>query len=301
MKHTNFGFLLREGVRAMFKHGFMSFAAICITVACLVAISSFGLLFYNLNNAVDEAQSQTRILAVVDEAYSEAEAKSVGSQINLVDNVENAVFVSREQAFENFTKGLDKDLFPDSYASMLRDQFVITLEDNSKAQQTIDDIEKIPGVAEVYAKLEVMDVATVVRYILFFMAIVIAGGLCVGALVIIIITIRMAMMDRREEIGIMKMVGATNGFICLPFLVEGFFLGVLGGVFAFFAEWGLYEAIRSMIANIIDTDKVGSIISILTPVPFGQLWLPVAALCGVAGLVIGVFGSLMSIRRFLKV
>ena len=118
--------------------------------------------------------------------------------------------------------------------------------------------------------------------------------LLIVSLIIISNTIRLAMADRREEIAIMKMVGATNGFIRLPFLVEGFLLGLSGAVLSFFVEWGLYEAIRTAIQN------TGSL-DFLAIVPFTTVLWPVAAICAVVGLLIGVLGSLMSIRRFLKV
>ena len=89
MKHNNFGYLMGEGARAIFKHGFMSFAAICITVACLVIINSFALITYDLNLTVEDIQKQMRIVVCVDETYTEAEAKSVGSDINMLANVQN--------------------------------------------------------------------------------------------------------------------------------------------------------------------------------------------------------------------
>ncbi len=293
MKHTNFGFLLREGARAMFKHGFMSFAAICITVACLVIVASFGLISYNMNIAVEKAQDQNRIRVAIDESYTEAQARSVGSQVNLLDNIANVEFVSRKQAFEDFIKDYDQSIFQGVDPNTMRDQLVITLEDNDRIDQTIAALRDVPGVADIYANPEIAKSLATIRNVLYVAALAIAGVLVIVSLIIISNTIKLAMMDRREEIGIMKMVGATNGFIRLPFLVEGFFLGILGGAFAFFIEWGLYEALRSAIADMN--------MDFFTVIPFEQLWLPVAALCGVAGLVIGVFGSLMSIRRFLKV
>ena len=89
-------------------------------------------------------------------------------------------------------------------------------------------------------------------------------------------------------------IGATNGFIRLPFVVEGFILGLLGAVCSFFLEWGLYEAIRGAIAS-------SGQLSFLHVVSFSTVVLPVALVCVVTGLLIGVVGSLMSIRKFLKV
>lgn len=293
-KNNNFGFLLKEGVRAIFKHGFMSFAAICITVACLVIVGSFGLITYNLNLIVEDLQQENEVLVCIDENYTSAEAKSVGSQINLLDNVANAQFVSREQALQDFIGEYSEAMYEGVTAETMRDQYIVTLEDNSKLTETVEVLRGVPGVAEVYAQPEVAEGLSTVRNVIYIAAICITAVLLIVSLIIISNTIRLAMADRREEIAIMKMVGATNGFIRLPFLVEGFLLGLSGAVLSFFVEWGLYEAIRTAIQN------TGSL-DFLAIVPFTTVLWPVAAICAVVGLLIGVLGSLMSIRRFLKV
>ncbi len=293
MKHNNFGYLLGEGVRAMFKHGFMSFAAICITVACLVIINSFMLISYNLDLTVGEVQKELRIVVCIDENYTEAESKSVGSDINLLPNVANAEFVSRQQALDDFIGDSDASLFEGLEADAMRDQFIVTLVDNAQVAETKEALENINGVSDVYADIEVGNALATIRTVLYIASLAIAAVLLIVSLIIISNTIRLAMLDRREEIGIMKMVGATNSFIRFPFFVEGFFLGLFGAVFSFFIEWGLYEVLRKAIMN--------TGLEVLTIVPFTDVLVPMALVCGVAGFVIGIFGSVMSIRRFLKV
>ena len=277
----------------MFKHGFMSFAAICITVACLVIINSFTLISYNLDLTVGEVQKELRIVVCIDENYTEAESKSVGSDINLLPNVANAEFVSRQQALEDFIGDSDESLFEGLDADAMRDQYIVTLVDNAQVAETKEALENINGVSDVYADIEVGNALATIRTVLYIASIAIAAVLLIVSLIIISNTIRLAMVDRREEIGIMKMVGATNSFIRFPFFVEGFFLGLFGAVFSFFIEWGLYEVLRKAIMN--------TGLEILTIVPFTDVLVPMALVCGVAGFVIGIFGSVMSIRRFLKV
>ena len=282
-----------EGVRAMFKHGFMSFAAICITVACLVIINSFALITYNLNLTVDDIQKQMRIVVCVDETYTEAESKSVGSDINMLENVDNAQFVPREEALKNFIGDSDESLFEGLDAQSMRDQFVITLVDNSKVEETKAELENVVGVADVYADIEVGNAMATIRTVLYIASLAIAAVLLVVSLLIISNTIKLAMLDRREEIAIMKMVGATNGFIRFPFLIEGFILGLFSALISFFIEWGLYEVIREAII------RTG--LKVFTIIPFTDVVLPMAAVCVITGFFVGIFGSLMSIRKFLKV
>ncbi|MFI3313966.1 MAG: ABC transporter permease, partial [Eubacteriales bacterium] len=99
MKH-NFGYLIREGIRGIFVHGFMSFAAVCVTVACLIIMGSFSLILYNLNATIVRYEKENQVVVFVDENYPTAEAKSVGSSINMIVNVERAEFVSREEVLE---------------------------------------------------------------------------------------------------------------------------------------------------------------------------------------------------------
>ena len=104
MKKNNIGYLLREGIRGVFLHGFMSFAAIWVTVASLLIMGTFTLVLYNLNEMIRDLEKDNQVLVYIDESFSEAKAKSVGSQINMITNVHNAQFVSREQALADFVE-----------------------------------------------------------------------------------------------------------------------------------------------------------------------------------------------------
>ena len=297
MKHNNFSFLVGEGTKAIFKHGFMSFAAVCITVACLVIVTSFGLITYNIGLIVDDLQKENEVLICIDESYTEAEAKSVGSRINLIDNVADARFISREEALQTFVKEYDAVMYDGVTAETMRDQYIVTLEDNSKLQETIDALKQVPGVATIYSDPTVANAMSTIRNVLSIVSACIAAVLLIVSLIIISNTIKLAMFDRREEIAIMRMVGATNGFIRLPFVVEGFILGLLGAVCSFFLEWGLPAAPRGAPAR----PGPPRPLSFLHVVSFSTVVLPVALVCVVTGLLIGVVGSLMSIRKFLKV
>jgi len=116
----------------------------------------------------------------------------------------------------------------------------------------------------------------------------------VVSLLIISNTVKLAMYDRKDEIAIMKMVGATNGFIRLPFVVEGFVLGMIGALISFFMLWGMYNALVSRLAA-VDTLKLFSF------VPFSELLAPMIATFMAAGLFVGIVGSWTSIRKFMDV
>ena len=295
MKSNNFGYLLKEGVRGIFLHGFMSFAAVCVTVACLIIIGSFSMLLYNLNIMVAEVEQDAEILVYIDENYTEAEAKSVGSKINMIENVHQATFVSRQQALEEFVaKQGNEAAFQGIQADVLRDRFIVTLEDNNRMKETVPMIEAVSGVDEVNAPYRVAEAFATVQHILRIVSAAVIILLLVVSLLIISNTVKLAMYDRRDEIAIMKMVGATNAFIRFPFVVEGFLLGMFGAAMAFFLEWGLYNALVSWIGKV-------DALNLLQFVPFAELLWPMMGTFGAAGLFVGIFGSFTAIRRFLDV
>ena len=295
MKKNNIGYLLREGFRGVFLHGFMSFAAVCVTVACLLIMGTFSLVLYNLHVMIVDLEKENAVLVYIDETYSEAEAKSVGSQINLISNVHEAKYISRQQALDSFVEDQnDATSFAGLDASTLRDRYEVTMENSSLTQQTVEEIKKIDGVAEVMAHYEIINGFQTLQKVLNIASSGIIVVLFVLSLFIISNTVKLAMYSRSEEIAIMKMVGATDSFIRLPFVVEGFILGFLGAVIAFFLEWGLYNFIESKI-GVVDT------LQLIQVVPFTEVVELVAVAYALTGFAVGVVGSLLSIRKFLKV
>ena len=109
MRLNNLGYLLKEGIKGIFSHGFMSFAAVCVTVACLVIVGSFSILAYNLDVMVNDLNQTSEILVYVDADLSDAEARSIGTKINLLENVLQSTFISREEALEDFIADHDGD------------------------------------------------------------------------------------------------------------------------------------------------------------------------------------------------
>ena len=295
MRINNIGYLLKEGIRGIFLHGFMSFAAICVTVACLLIVGSFSILAYNLDIMVEDLNQTSEILVYVDSSLSDAEARSIGTKINMMDNVFKSTFISREEALEDFISDHEGDpAFSGVQAKDLRHRFVVTLEDNSLMKETDAQLKDIPGVAKTNAAYELAEGFTTIQEVLHMVSIAVIAVLLVVSLLIISNTVKLAMYDRKNEIAIMKMVGATNGFIRLPFVVEGFTLGMIGAILAFCLEWVMYDAMCEKIAAV-------DALQLFTFVPFQELLIPMVAVFAAAGMFVGFVGSWSSIRRFLDV
>lgn len=296
MKINNIGYLLKEGFRGIFLHGFMSFAAVCVTIACLLIVGSFSILAYNLDVMVEDLNQTSEIMVYVDTGLQEQEARSIGTSINQLPNVLQATFISREQALENFISDHNNNAaFNGVQSQDLRHRFVVTLEDNTQMEQTDRMIQAIPGVAKTNAAYELAEGFTTIQNVLHIASVALIVMLLVISLLIISNTVKLAMYDRRDEIAIMKMVGATNSFIRLPFMVEGFTLGMVGAVLAFGLEWVMYDALVEKMTSV-------DALRLFTFVPFlGELLIPMIIVFGAAGLFVGIVGSWTSIRKFMDV
>ena len=295
MKINNIGYLLKEGIRGIFQHGFMSFAAVFVTVACLLIVGTFTAVTHNLSLMVEELNENSEILVYIDDTYTLDKAKQVESRVRLVDNVSQADLITREEVLESFRQSFkDPSLLdtvtPDTFEYRVR----VLLLDNTKLSETQERLALVPGVTEVKSPDGLIEGFVDLQEVLRVVSIVLVVILLFVSLLIISNTVKMAMADRKNEIAIMKMVGATNGFIRLPFVVEGFTLGMLGAALAFGLEWLMYDALVARLA-VVDTLKLFSF------VPFTQLLWPMVATFSAAGMFVGVVGSWNSIRKFMDV
>ena len=252
-------------------------------------------MIYNLNIMVEELNQTNEILAYVDSELSEAEAKSIGTKINMIDNVLQADFISREEALEKFISDHQEDeAFAGVEAKDLRHRFRVILEDNARIEETDAALKALPGVVKTHAEYELAEGFSTLQDVIQLVSVAIISVLLVVSLLIISNTVKLAMYDRKDEIAIMKMVGATNGFIRLPFMVEGFTLGMLGSALAFGLEWAMYDALVVEIATV-------DALQLFNFVPFQELLIPMIVTFAAAGLFVGIVGSWTSIRKFMDV
>ena len=295
MAKHDFQYFAHEGLSNMFSHGFMSFAAIGITVACLLIMGTFTLVAVNANQLLRDLEQENEILAYVDDSYDETQVRALQKKLQSIPNVASATFISKQEAMEEFKAQYpDEALFQDLDPEILRDRYAIKIADLRQQKQTVEQVKAVEGVAKVNAYEEIAGGFITVRNVATVVCVALIAILFVVSVFIISNTIKLTTFDRREEIAIMRMVGATNGFIRWPFVYEGFLFGILGAAVAFLLQWGLYEAVAQGVAN-NDTLQLISII------PFTEMWVPVAVSFAAAGIIIGVGGSLSAIRKFLQV
>ena len=287
--------MIGEGFRNIFTHGFMSFASVTIIIACVIVVGSFTLLDINVNNIIDDIGNQNQILAYVDESMSAQDASAkLQTKIASIDNVADVEFVSRTEAKNNFMEKYDESLMEGIDDEVFRHRFVVQLTDLSQMAQTQAAISEVDGIVKVNAPIDYADKFISVRNVVSVVSLALIVILVFVSLFIMSNTIKLATFGRREEIAIMKMVGASNSFIRCPFVVEGLILGVVGGGLAFLAQWGLYTALESKITSSLA-------ISFVNIVPFSELWPFVLAVFMAVGVIVGAFGGAIAIRNYLKV
>lgn len=294
MRH-DFKYFFREGAGNMLSHGFMSFAAIGVTVACLLIMGTFTLVAYNANENLKDMQKENAILAFVDENLSDTEARALQPAVEGVSGVADCTFVSREEAKESYVEQFDEDdLYSDVEADVFRHRYVVHLADKADLDQVADQIGDVDGIIKIRADRDISTGFVTLRNIAGVISIALIAILLIISVFIISNTIKLTTFDRRDEIAIMKMVGATDGFIRWPFVYEGLLLGLCGAAVAFGLQWLLYEAIAKGIGN-SDT------LQLISVSPFSGIWVPVMCSFVVVGILVGVGGSLTAIRKFLRV
>jgi len=272
----------------------MSFASICIIVAFLVIMGSFILLAVNINSLVGELESENIVLAYVHENLSENDARALQPILLAIPNVSEVRFISREEAMESFIGRYDDtDRYADVDSTWFRHRYAVYVYDVALIAETQQALRYIREIATVNANLTIASGLVTLRTVVSWISIIIVTILLVISLFIMQNTIKLATFERREEIAIMKMVGATNSFIRWPFIFEGFILGLLGSLIAYGVTWSLYGlASRSVIefAGFFQLVPLASNISV-----------PIFLLFTGIGFGVGVGGSGIALNRYLKV
>lgn len=294
-RKAGFSYFMREGLSSIFVHGFTSFAAVTVIAACLMITGIFSLVAYNIDLQIQQLSGESEIVVYIDDSVSREDAVALGLKIRRLDNVKEAIFVTKEQLFDDYLEQLGdeayvmEDLREDN---PLRDSYQINMKDVSLHKETVEALEALQGIAASSSNQEVSERLILLRRVVNLISYTLVAMLGAVNIFIIANTVKLAMLARREEIAIMKMVGATNHFIRAPFVVEGVSLGLCGALLAFFVQWGVYHYV---------TGKLAEGTAILTMVPFTQVWQPTLFIMLAAGLILGVGGSTLTIRKYLRV
>ena len=297
MKFSTLSRHSREAARSIFRNGWMTVASVAAVTITLILVAASLALILNLNQFAKKVEEGVQINVMIDRTASENDIQMLGDEIRQMDEVKSAVFSSKEEELKNLAKSFGN-----------QSNYWEIVEKENPLNHVYKVKTKIPGdTIEVAKKIEAFNNVQKVNYgqetvkkVFVFnkyaraIGIVLIIGLLFSAMFLISNTIKLTIMARSREIGIMKLVGATNGFIRWPFFIEGMFLGIFGSlvpiILILTGYYYLDHGLRGKITY-----------SFVDLLPYNPFAFQLSAIVLVLGALIGVWGSVMSIRKFLKV
>jgi cell division transport system permease protein len=295
MKASSFIYFLREGFRNLWANRLMSIASIGVLMACLILMGNTILLSVNINTVVKKIENTNEVLIYLNDGLNDKQISDIGKQIKANKNISECIYISKEQALKDYKARLGENA--DLLAGLEQDNplpnaYKVKLNDLSKIQTTVSQMKKITGVLKVTNNNEFAQKLVNLRSTISIGIVWVVALMFLVSLFIIVNTIKIALYIRKREINIMKYVGATNWFIRWPFVFEGLFIGIIAGVVSFFLQWLMYHYVMSNIVGLMGN---------LKPILFGQLAGSIFLGFVGAGILVGACGSLISIRKYLKV
>ena len=292
----SFGYLFREGVKGLWKNRTMSIASIAVLISCLLLTGVAGLLTIDLSVTMASIEGNNTLTVFLEENLPALTAVKVGEDLRKIDNVTDCTLVPKDDALANLIDAMgdnDGTLFDSMRGSgnPLPDAYTLSLSDLSLYDETVSKIEAVEGVSEVSDYRNVATKLSNLNRLVRYGSIAIVIVLAVVSLFIISNTIKVTLFSRRMEILIMKAVGATNGFVRIPFIVEGLVIGLLSGVISAVV---LYFSYGKAVEVVYDLAPFLTVVDIK---PYA-LWLYLGYI--LVGMMFGVVGGIISIGKYLK-
>lgn len=293
MKFNGIRHLIKEGFRSIWANRLMSLASVGVLMSCLIVIGCAVLFSANVDKFFGGIEDKNVINIYLQDTCTEQQIEKVKTQAMSISNVEQCIFVSKEQAFENQKKdfgdkaalldGLKRNPLPDAFKIVIKDMALY--DDTTNALRNLDYVEEISDNSKLASQL------SSIRQVITVGGFGIIAILLLISLFIISNTVKLTMYGRRLEINIMKSVGATNSYVRFPFVIEGIILGVISAL-------GSYGVIYYVYKILVDT--VRHDFQFKDVVAFNSLALYIVAGFLIIGVFMGLFGSMISMRKYLR-
>lgn len=301
MKASSVRYLINQGFKGVWKNKMMSFASFCILLVSLLMVGLSVLTAMNLTRVISGIEDKSEVVVIVKDNTSDKDKKVLESKLNKLPNVNTVSLYSKEEAWKNMLEGMtkeEKNFFQYADDNPLPDTYKITVKDIKKMTETTTQIETFENVDSTKSPTAFADVLISIRRILSVVSFAIVAALVIVSLIIISNTTRASVFARRKEINIMKYVGATNGFIKVPFFVEGMIVGILAALGALMLTKFAYEGIY----NIFNDDfSLWNILGVRNLYSFKKLFWTVCGSYLAAGAIIGAVGTSISTGKHLNV
>lgn len=300
MRTSNVSYLIKKGISSVWKNFIMSFASFSILLVSLLQVSMTVLIMMNLNIIMGNIEDTNEITVFIEDGVSEAQVNKIHNTLNNNDNLTDVRFIPKEEGLENFKENMGEysELLSYLDENPVPDTFLVRVKDLKNIKLAVTAISSIDGVELVKTSDDFAGALINIRNTFSVIIIAVLATLIIVSVVVVSNTIRTSVFSRRNEISIMKYVGATNTFIKLPFFVEGTFIGILSGAAAWGLTWFIYD---SVFALFTDNLSLWEMFGFFNLIPFNSISPFVLIINCVTGAVLGAVGTVFSTGKYLKV
>lgn len=295
MKPRTMKYFFKEALKSMKRNGLMTLASISTVALSLFMLGVFLCGVMNLNNMASNLENQVQLSVYLKDGLTTEQIMETGKQIKAIPNLKQLEFVNKEQAMKDFKERLGEQqqlVNALDGVNPLPNSYVLTFENPEDVKTTAKLVTTFSGVESTHYGQDIIEELFRITQVIRFGGIVLIAFLAGATLFIISNTIRLTVFARRKEIAIMKYVGATNGFIRWPFLIEGMLLGLIGAIIAVACVGWLYNFI---------TLEVARSLAFFPLVPMFPFFYDVILYLLAGGIVVGAIGSTISLRQYMKV
>lgn len=302
MRISTIGYQTKQGFKNIGRNKMYSIASIATMAACIFLFGIFFSIVTNFRYMVQKAEEGVAITVFFDEEATDAQIKKIGDELKSQNGVLKVNFVSADEAWDSFKDeyfGDAKELadgFKDDNPLSGSDNYEVYMSDVSKQKDVVSYAEKLDGVSKVNKSDVVAKTLTSVNRLIYYVSIVLIGILLAVSIFLISNTVTMGITVRREEIAIMKYIGAKDGFVRAPFIIEGLVIGLIGAVIPLVILYFVYD--KAVAYVMTKFSLLNNIIEFLPVTTVYRTLLPVGLILGVG---IGFIGSAFTIRKHLRV
>ena len=300
MRMSNFSYLVKKGVGSVFRNAMMSFASFCVLLVSLFLVSLSSLVAIDIGVILSNIEEKNEIDVFVYGDVEESVLTHIADVIDVNTNTGSVVFYSKEEAWadEQAKRPEVAELFEYLPENPMPHTFRVTVKDISLISQTADEFMTIEGVEKVVAPYDFASALVDIRSTLTIIGLSLLGVMILTSIIIIYNSIRSSVHARQKELNIMKVVGATNSFVKIPFFIEGMFIGVVAGAASWFITKVTYEALIGLFKENLEIWQIFGLVDVIS---FDSVtWIVLAANC-VLGALLGAIGTVISTAKYLKV
>ena len=287
-------FLIKSAFKNVFKNWLLTIASISILAVCLVVLGSVILIIGNINIFIDEVGHESQVVVYIEDDLGVEEITRINDELKAISNIGKIHYKSNEMILEEYKASLGEDaiLFEDLKADTFRNSFVFNMKDIEKFDQTIFEVEKIDGIETIKERRKLVQRIVEIKDVLMFLSFWIILIFLVVSIVIITNSVKVSVYAKKQEIWLMKYVGATDAFIEAPYFMEGIIIGLVSSVVAIISQIYIYKNVLSPILSDLGFINPITIESVLPIVIIGFL---------IAGTVVGTIGSAYPVKKYLNV